>query len=153
MVLATNEYHLLHICDRDGGRTVSLGAATYSIGRDSCNALVLNDPKVSRHHCLLLRIPRKRNSFIYRLVDGDVHGKASKNGIRINSKRHLTKILDNQDLIQLGEYSSLSYMIAHMTQAEFDQYFSHTVVPFHSVKEEVLDPTGTLQNLAQMMEA
>ena len=138
------DYHLFHIQDLDGERTVSLHAATYSIGRDSANALVINDPTVSRHHCLLIRVPVTRDKYIYRFVDGDINGGRSTNGTLINSNLYPEKVLESRDFLQLGQDCSVNYMIAKMTQSEFDQYFSHTILPFHSVQEEILDPTGTL---------
>ena len=138
------EYHLLHIRDLSGERTVALNAATYSIGRDSSNALMIHDPTVSRLHCLLIRLPMNNKRYVSRLVDGNTQGRRSFNGSRVNSQPYAEKILESHDLIQLGAKSSLSYLIAQMSPREFDDYFGHVVLPFHSVQEEILDPTQTL---------
>ncbi|MEM8717182.1 MAG: FHA domain-containing protein, partial [Cyanobacteria bacterium P01_G01_bin.4] len=49
--------HILVIEDSSGRRTVSLEAATYSLGRDPSSALVLHSNYVSRQHAILLRVP------------------------------------------------------------------------------------------------
>lgn len=138
------EYHLLLIQDLGQERTVCLNAATYSIGRDSSNAIMIQDPTVSRQHCLFIRVPVNEDRYIYRVVDGDISGIKSRNGFQVNRTSYLEKILETQDLIQVGAYTTMNYMIAHMTQAEFDNFFGATVIPFHTVKDEILDPTGTL---------
>ena len=140
----TREYHLLLINDLGQERTVCLNAATYSIGRDSSNAIMIDDPTVSRQHCLFIRVPVNESHYIYRIVDGDISGIKSRNGIHVNRTSYLEKILETQDTIQVGAYTTMNYMIAHMTPAEFENFFGATVLPFHTVKDEILDPTGTL---------
>ena len=140
----TQEYHLLLIQDLGQERTVCLNAATYAVGRDSSNAIVVEDPTVSRQHCLLIRVPVNHNSYIYRIVDGDITGLRSKNGFQVNEQSYSEKILETQDKIQVGAYTTMSYMVANMTPVEFDRFFGSTVLPFHTVKDEIVDPTGTL---------
>lgn len=48
--------HLLVIQDLEGQRIIPLEGATYSIGRDSRNSIVLNSKVVSRQHAILLRV-------------------------------------------------------------------------------------------------
>lgn len=138
------EYHLLLIQDLRQEQTVCLNAATYSIGRDSSNAIVIDDPTVSRQHCLLIRVPVNHHRYIYRIVDGDISGLRSKNGFQVNQRSYSEKILETQDKVQVGAYTTLSYMIANMTAPEFEHFFGMTILPFHTVKEEIMDPTGTL---------
>ena len=140
----THEYHLFHIRDLDGERTVLLEAATYSIGRDSSNALVINDLTVSRHHCLLIRVPAGQDRYIYRLVDGNIQGADSTNGTRINLERHEDKVLESRDFIQLGEDTSIHYIVANMTPTEFANYLDYSILDFHTVQDEALDPVGTV---------
>ena len=147
------EFHILQITDRVGSRTFRLNAATYSIGRDqSSNAIVISDPAVSRNHAMMLRMPAKGNQYIYQIVDGDVTGRSSTNGILVNNQPCSNKTLKTGDNIAIGEHVKLSYMIARMTQAEYDEYFGATNPDFHSLKKEPLDPTGTMEpNTTDMM--
>lgn len=143
MASPTQEYHLLHVEDSQGGRTYYLNAATLSIGRDSSNAIRIVDLLVSRNHAMLIRMPSQTSQYAYQLVDGDVNGRPSKNGVWINQASCRRKMLATGDRIQLGS-TRMSYMIACMTPEEYSQYFDAQTITFHSLKEEVLDPTGTL---------
>ncbi|MEM9136922.1 MAG: FHA domain-containing protein [Cyanobacteria bacterium P01_F01_bin.42] len=141
--IQAQEYHLLHVINSKGDRTYYLNAAAVSIGRDSSSAVMVSDPMVSRHHAMLLRVPTEDCGYSYELVDGDVHGRPSRNGMRINRRRCERKILTTGDRITVGN-TSMSYMIASMTPAEYAEFFDAQPVSFHSLKEEILDPTGTL---------
>ncbi len=143
MTSPTHRYHLLHVEDACGGQTYYLNAATLSIGRDSSNAIQIIDPLVSRHHAMLIRMPSQTSQYSYHLVDGNVDGRLSKNGIFVNQKACKRKLLSTGDHIQLGS-THISYLIAVMTPEEYSQYFDAQNITFHSLKEEVLDPTGTL---------
>ncbi len=143
MISHTQEYHLLHVEDSLGGRTYCLNAVTLSIGRDPSNAIMTSDPLVSRNHAMLIRMPSQSSRYSYELVDGDLNGRLSKNGVLVNHTAYKRKILSTGDHIQLGS-THMSYIIASMTSEEYSQYFDAQTIPFHSLKEEVLDPTGTL---------
>ena len=41
----------------------------------------------------------------------------------------------------------MSYLIANMTQSDFDTVFAAQSPTFHSLKEESRDPTGTLMTI------
>ncbi|NJN24158.1 MAG: FHA domain-containing protein [Acaryochloridaceae cyanobacterium RL_2_7] len=92
-------------------------------------------------------MPLPGNRYQYRLIDGDVTGKKSTNGVFINGQLCNERKLQTGDKIMLGESVQMSYLIAQMTQAEFDQYFNADSPQFHSLKEESLDPTGTLMTI------
>lgn len=81
------ERHLLVIQDDSGSRAIALEAATYSLGRDPSNAIVLHSKTVSRRHAILLRLPNpETKGYRYRLMDGDSKGNRSANGTRVNNK-------------------------------------------------------------------
>lgn len=92
---------------------------------------------------MLLRMPSKTSQYAYQLVDGDVNGKMSKNGVWINQSLCRNKQLTTGDHIQIGE-THICYLIAAMAPEEYLQYFDAQPITFHSLKEEALDPTGTL---------
>jgi len=80
--------HFLVIEDKQGKRIIALEATTCSIGRDSTNSIVLHSKLVSRQHAILLRvtIPATTN-YLFRLIDGDLQGKRSTNGMTVNGQR------------------------------------------------------------------
>jgi pSer/pThr/pTyr-binding forkhead associated (FHA) protein len=139
------EFHILQITDKAGSRTFRLDAATYSIGRDKfSNAIVVSDIAVSRNHAMMLPMPSKGNQYIYQIVDGDVTGRPSTNGILVNKLPCSSKTLKTGDSISMGDQVKMAYMIAHIIQKEFDQFFGAINPEFHSLKAEFIDPTDTI---------
>ncbi len=96
-------HHLLVIEDKQGKRTVALEAATCSIGRDPNNSIVLNSKLISHQHAILLRMttPDTAN-YLFRLIDGNLQGKRSSNGLTINGKRCFAQVLKHGDVITFG---------------------------------------------------
>jgi len=92
--------HWLEIEDNAGKRVVVLEAATCTLGRDSSNSIVLHSKLVSRQHAILLRVttPGTANHF-FRIIDGNLQGKPSTNGICINQKSCFSHDLKHGDEI------------------------------------------------------
>jgi diguanylate cyclase (GGDEF)-like protein len=105
--------HILVIEDRKARRIVALEQPTYSIGRESSSDLTIYDRVVSRHHATLLRIKKspRHDSYFYRIIDGDLEGNKSTNGIIINGRRSESHNLKHGDVITLGNQARLSYYI------------------------------------------
>ncbi len=93
--------HLLVIQTDQGDLTYALQAATYAIGRDPTNSIVINFDAVSRHHAVLMRIPQA-DHFRYRLMDGNLVGEPSTNGTWVNGQRLSSVDLEDGDQISLG---------------------------------------------------
>jgi diguanylate cyclase (GGDEF)-like protein len=105
--------HIIVIEDRKARRIVALEQPTYSIGRESISDLVIYDRVVSRHHATLLRIKKspRHDSYFYRIIDGDLEGNKSTNGIHVNGRRSESHNLKHGDVITLGNQAKLSYYI------------------------------------------
>ncbi|OKH21691.1 diguanylate cyclase [Hydrococcus rivularis NIES-593] len=105
--------HVLVIEDQKARRIVVLEQSTYSVGRESSNDIVIYDRIVSRHHATLLRIKKspRHDSYFYRIIDGDLEGNKSTNGLMINGKRCESHNLKHGDVILLGNKAKLSYYI------------------------------------------
>ncbi|MFT0789014.1 FHA domain-containing protein [Synechococcus sp. OH20] len=134
-------WHVLVIDDEQGRRAVALSAATYSIGRDPGNAIVIHSTAVSRQHALLLRLPQKDGQYTYRLLDGNIEGKRSTNGISVNGQQCLSWDLKDGDQIQLGDQVRMQYCIRRLSDEDFQRYLQS--VSFRSVKTEVVDRRST----------
>ena len=90
-------HHILVIEDPSFKREINLDAATYSLGRHSSNDIVLSCQKTSRNHATLLRrTDVKTNKFAYWILDGDLQGNRSRNGIYVNGKKTLVHELKNE---------------------------------------------------------
>lgn len=104
--------HLLAIQDKQGRRIVTLEAVTCSIGRDSSNSIVLYSHSVSRQHAILLRVTMPgTDQHIFRIVDGDLQGKRSTNGLIINGKRCFARDLKDGDEIVFGSDVKAKYCV------------------------------------------
>lgn len=116
--------HLLIVDDLDGRRTIILDAATYSIGRDKTNSIVLNSKMVSRQHAILLRVTSPDTStHLFRMIDGDLQGKRSTNGLLINGRRSFSHDLKHGDMVVFGnDVKAKYYILANVTDSDFDQY-------------------------------
>ncbi|WP_299484580.1 EAL domain-containing protein [Acaryochloris sp. IP29b_bin.137] len=104
-------YHILAIELDQKKQLISLEDATYTIGRHKANAIVLDDQTVSRNHAFLLRIcdvNSKQHSF--RIIDGDLNGKRSQNGLWVNGKRCFIHDLQDHDVISFGEHIHATYI-------------------------------------------
>ena len=102
--------HQLIIQNQSDRRTVVLESATCSIGRDPNNAIVLDSPKISRHHATLLRIATSgSDNYQFRIIDGDLKGKRSTNGIEVNGTSCLSHDLQDGDVITFYEGITATY--------------------------------------------
>jgi len=135
------EHHLLNIEDETGKRTIPLEAATYSVGRDTSNAIVIQGHGVSRQHALLLRLPSPAG-YHYRIVDGNADGKSSANGILVNGKRVQSHNLCPGDEINFGGHVKANYTVVSMADAEFTKYLAS--INYHSIKAVPLTSTVTI---------
>ncbi len=103
-------HHVLVIEDPSFVREIQLDAATYTIGRHSSNDIVLSCQKTSRNHATLLRrTDVKTNQCSYWILDGDLQGNRSRNGIYINGKKGLVHELQSGDVVHFSGDASVRY--------------------------------------------
>ena len=106
-------HHILVIEDPSFTREMQLDAATYSIGRHSSNEIVLSCQKTSRNHATLLRrTDVKTSQCSYWILDGDLQGNRSRNGIYINGKKGLVHELQSGDVVHFSGDASVRYKTA-----------------------------------------
>lgn len=104
--------HILVLEDQKGRRVISLGEDNYTLGRDSNNAIVIYDYQVSRIHATLIKKKdNETNDFSYHIIDGNLQGKRSTNGIIINSKAVITHDLRHGDTIRFATEAKANYYI------------------------------------------
>ena len=105
--------HQLIIQNQGDRRTVDLESATCSIGRDPNNPIVLDSAKISRYHATLLRITTAgSDNYQFRIIDGDLNGRRSTNGIEVNGKSCLSHDLQDGDVITFYEGITATYKSA-----------------------------------------
>lgn len=104
--------HILVLEDRKGRRIIFLEESNYTIGRDSHNPIIIYDYQVSRTHATLIRkMDEEGKNFSYRLIDGDLQGKKSTNGIFVNGHATISHELKHGDTIRFGSEAKANYYI------------------------------------------
>jgi pSer/pThr/pTyr-binding forkhead associated (FHA) protein len=105
--------HTLLITDTKGTRKIALIELKYTIGRDISNNISINSKYVSRQHAVLLRIPGNiSGTHLYRIIDGDLAGKPSVNGVVINGNSKIASHeLSHGDIISLAPDAQITYLV------------------------------------------
>ncbi|APB32527.1 FHA domain-containing protein [Gloeomargarita lithophora Alchichica-D10] len=135
--------HILVIEDSQERRVLALEAATYSLGRDSTSAIVLQADSVSRQHALLLRVPvPASHEYQYRIVDGNAAGKASTNGIKINGTPMSQHTLADGDVVEFAADAQATYYHRTVVDPEMQDYLQ--AAEFRSIKLPVVEKSQTV---------
>ncbi len=134
-------HHLLVVKEGDHQQTIVLEAATYSVGRHPANSIVLNAGTVSRQHALLLRIhePKTGNHF-FRIIDGNIQGRRSRNGLWINGKRRFSHDLKDQEVIAFGEDIEATY---HLVTGTTEDYEGDELLVAHASASSITSTPAT----------
>jgi pSer/pThr/pTyr-binding forkhead associated (FHA) protein len=103
------EGHWLIVEDDKGRREFPLGGEVYSIGRAPNCDIRLHSLFVSRRHATLVRRQRDDGSYYYRIVDGDLKGQSSSNGILINGRKQPAHDLENEDEVMFDPRVTAKY--------------------------------------------
>ncbi|MDZ8050633.1 MAG: EAL domain-containing protein [Aulosira sp. ZfuVER01] len=140
--------HILVVKDLQGQRTIPLQEATYSLGRDSRNAIVLRSRSVSRQHAILLRVTiPETDQYGFRIIDGDFKGKKSTNGVFVNATKCFSHNLQHGDVIAFGnnQVSAKYYAISNLSEKAFTESF--TVEDISSFLSEQANPANPFETL------
>jgi len=128
--------HSLAIEDEQSKRIILLEASTYTVGRDPENSIMIHSKWVSRQHAILLRVtvPQTTN-YAFRIVDGDLQGKRSTNGLFVNGHRCFSHDLKHGDLIQLGKETLATYcLMTGISNQDYLDYCETGEIPDTSSK-------------------
>lgn len=102
--------HILVLEDSANRRIIPLKKAKYSLGRHLTNNIILNSRKASRKHATLIKKKdTKTQQYAYWILDGDLEGNKSQNGIFVNGEKCLIHELKDGDLINFGCNINASY--------------------------------------------
>lgn len=83
-------------------RTVVLQESTYVIGRHSSSSIVLPSSHISRCHATLVRKYNQLSGYHFCIVDGDLQGNRSKNGLLVNHEKCFLHQLKHGDAVDFG---------------------------------------------------
>jgi tetratricopeptide (TPR) repeat protein len=103
---------LLAIEDDQGCREVYLFQRQYTIGRDPHNDIHLQSRFISRFHAVFQRVDdADRSQYHYQVMDGDLAGKPSTNGIQVNGKPQQIRLLQSGDVVTFGPKVRATYWL------------------------------------------
>ncbi len=109
---SNSNLHILIIKNNKKSQTISLKEEIYSIGRSSKNSIIINSQQVSRiHGTLFKKIYPDTGQISYCLIDGEMNGKTSSNGIFVNSKQNYYYELKHGDVIEFSTAVRAIYQI------------------------------------------
>jgi diguanylate cyclase (GGDEF)-like protein len=148
--------HLLVIKDLQGQRTIPLQEATYSLGRDSRNAIALRSRSVSRQHAILLRVTvPETDEYGFRIIDGSFKGKRSTNGLFVNGTKCFAHDLQHGDVIEFGSTQAQAkyYAISNLSEQTFSKYCEIQDISKHLTPDQAhpVNPFETLVGLSDTM--
>ncbi|MGD1907506.1 MAG: FHA domain-containing protein [Leptolyngbyaceae cyanobacterium] len=102
--------HILIIHDGQGRHKVDLSNSVYSVGRSPECDIELSSQFASRHHATFLYMPfSEREDCCYCIVDGNLKGDASTNGLFVNGKKIKAQDLKDGDELIFGPDARASY--------------------------------------------
>ncbi len=103
--------HILAIEDEETQRMITLKEDMYTLGRSGETSILILDRQVSRHHATIIRKRdiRRINKSSFWIMDGNLNGQKSTNGIIINGKSCKSHKLKIGDLILLGFQTKIKY--------------------------------------------
>jgi pSer/pThr/pTyr-binding forkhead associated (FHA) protein len=138
---STDRRHVLIVESTEIRKAVTINSSIYTIGRHPNNSLVFASQQISRYHATILWLKsRETQECSYWILDGDVEGKRSLNGISINTKKCFLQQLRDGDSILIGNHIKLRYTCvttATLTSLNADETLTSSNVD--EVKREISD--------------
>lgn len=148
MTSASRQTHKLFIEDSKGQEEYTLSEPVYSIGRDPNCDIRLSSYFVSRHHATLVRFSNEENGYYYRIMDGNLKGKLSANGLLINGRKLQSHDLQSQDKIIFGpQVQAVYYLFERESNTTIppDEFDDITLINPNSMglsEEDTVDSMG-----------
>ena len=139
MTQPLSQKHLFIIEDDHGRREYALDAPIYSIGRHpKCDIQVFSQ-FISRRHATLVQFPNEDGSFYYRIIDGNLRGNTSANGVIVNRQREQDHVLENGDSVEFGTNVTATYFLldADTKVSNLPEDVSTTLINLKGAKVEV----------------
>jgi pSer/pThr/pTyr-binding forkhead associated (FHA) protein len=102
---------MLMIEDDSGKREIWLERDRYLIGRDPKSDICLHSKFASREHAVLVKVVQDNGRTTYQIIDGNLEGKPSTNGVLINGQKHRVWNLNHDDIIVFGPQLQATYRL------------------------------------------
>lgn len=110
-------YHVITVEEPTARRTITLKNSTYSLGRDPSNSIVISGKRVSRYHATLIkRADPRNNDYSFWIIDGNLDGERSTNGVFVNEEKCLVQEVKHGDVIKLGDVNITYQLVSQTTE-------------------------------------
>lgn len=103
--------HRLIIDSPSFKRVIYLQDSCYSIGRHPSNAIVIPSPQISRKQATLVKKINANLETYFYIIDGDLEGNRSRNGLWINGESYIEKELQHGDKIFFSSEIKAFYQV------------------------------------------
>lgn len=134
--------HILAFNCCNNQRIFYLDQVQYSIGRHPHNDIVINANGISRQHATLVQATKTAEIVSFVLIDGDLQGNKSRNGILINGERKDKYELKHGDIIQFSETVKAHYYIVNKNS----EYFLNHLFPNIVAQSTGSDNQNTIED-------
>lgn len=120
---SSDKRHILIVESTESKKAVTIKSSLYTIGRHPNNALIFSDKQVSRYHATIMWLKSpENNECSYWILDGDINGKRSLNGISVNGNKGKLHPLKDGDIISIGDHIKIRYScMTTSTLTSFDE--------------------------------
>jgi diguanylate cyclase (GGDEF)-like protein len=130
-------HHILVIETQESQQIIYLNQEHYTLGRKTDNSIVINSNKVSRHHATLMRrMDTNSKDYSFWIIDGDLEGNRSHNGIFVNQQREFVHKLSSGDIIHLTPEIKISYHVIYNSPESFINAQNSSHPPIHYVTQK-----------------
>lgn len=92
-------------------KVIRIQNSCYSIGRHPSNNIVIPSQQVSRRHATLIKKINPNLDISFHIIDGDLEGNRSRNGVWVNGEAYLERELNHGDVIALAEDIQIFYQV------------------------------------------
>lgn len=140
--------HIIKIKYADVQQNIILKNEICSIGRHSSNHIIIHHPTVSRYHCSILPVKYKDKDQeeLFWIIDGDLKGNRSSNGLFINGNKSLSHELKSGDKITIGGNEvEIIYVVCYSNSGEE----INTPVPYIIENDETDSDDDTISKDSQ----
>ncbi|MDJ0659719.1 MAG: EAL domain-containing protein [Crocosphaera sp.] len=145
-----NIQHILAFNLTSGERVFYLDESQYAIGRHPQNSIVINAEGISRHHATLIQKHKENDHFSYVIIDGNIEGYKSRNGLAVNGKRIDKYELKHGDIVHFTKEVTAHYYIIDQESQGFIQKLTPNV--FLTAKDSPINSLSTDTQLIQRTE-
>ncbi len=149
--LETDDYSYILILEgKNDHRCIHLEEHLYEIGRRQSAQIRIKDQAISRHHATIIKeYDPDELIFYYKILDGNLSGSKSTNGLVVNNKHYKNKYLEHGDLISFTNDIKARFFVIDKNSIN-DHLFVNLEKKENEDQQIDENPTKILTNYSQV---